>query len=94
MVRDRPLVVNVGFDECNCQVREVAQGVARAVPGNDGHFQREPGPGPALLPREIRPLSDLASEHLPLVTFAATAEIQDALGEMGFFTVPTPGRGG
>jgi nucleoside-diphosphate-sugar epimerase len=79
------LVVNVGSDEWNYQVRDLAEAVARAVPGTTVSVNEHAPPDKRSYRVSFALFRELAPRHQPQVSLdEAVAEIHRGLTAMGF----------
>ena len=81
----RMLVVNVGSDERNHQVRELAEGVAAAVPGTSVSINRAAQPDARSYRVDFSLFRQLAPDHQPRHDLADTiARLVAGMREVGF----------
>lgn len=90
LIRDRDasgelLSVNVGSDDRNYQVKDLAEAVAAAVPGTTVSVNRQAQPDTRSYQVDFSRYAELAPHHLPQVTLAQSiAMLREGLGAMGF----------
>ena len=81
----RFLVVNVGADEANYQVRDLASAVAEAVPGTEAHINTSAPADSRSYRVDFSRFAALAPGHLPEVNLTASIrQLVDGLRAMGF----------
>lgn len=81
----RKLTVNVGSDEWNYQVRDLAQAVAAAVPGTEVSINTNAQPDKRSYRVDFGLYRQLAPEHQPQVSLAQSIEaLREGLRRMGF----------
>jgi nucleoside-diphosphate-sugar epimerase len=68
------LVINVGSDEWNYQVKELAAAVARVIPGVDVHINKDAKPDKRSYRVDFGLFRKLAPEHQPAVSLAESIE--------------------
>jgi nucleoside-diphosphate-sugar epimerase len=79
------LVVNTGSDAWNCQVHELAAGVARIVSGTQVSINREAPPDRRSYRVDFSLFASLAPRHQPLADLDGTIRgLQRGLERMGF----------
>ena len=79
------LMVNVGADEWNYQVRELAEAVAKVIPGVDIWVNPDAGPDRRSYRVSFERFRRLAPDHQPWCQLADTVtELAEALTRMGF----------
>jgi nucleoside-diphosphate-sugar epimerase len=79
------LVVNVGADEWNYQVKDLAEAVAVVVPGTKVSINLAAPPDKRSYRVDFSRYRTLAPGHIPQVTLnQAITELRDGLGRMGF----------
>ena len=86
------LAVNAGRDDWNHQVRDLAEAVARAVPGVDVTVNPDAPPDKRSYRVSFARFRDLAPDHQPAVDLEeAIAELRDGLEGIGFADAALPG---
>lgn len=81
----RYLTVNVGSDDRNYQVRELAERVAAAVPGTEVSINLSAPADSRSYKVDFARFAALAPDHQPIMTLDdSIAELVDGLGAMGF----------
>lgn len=79
------LVVNAGSDAWNCQVRELAEAVGRAIPGVRISINTAAPPDRRSYRVDFSLFRKLAPDHQPSTTLSASIQrLQTGLSEMGF----------
>jgi nucleoside-diphosphate-sugar epimerase len=79
------LAVNVGRDEWNYQVRQLAEAVAAAVPGTTVSINRNAPPDRRSYKVDFSLFKELAADHIPQLTLTKSIErLRDGLRAMGF----------
>ncbi len=79
------LVVNVGADDWNFQVRDLAAAVAAQVPGTTLSINRDAPPDRRSYRVDFSLFRSLAPEYVPVATLAGTiGRLRDGLTAMGF----------
>jgi nucleoside-diphosphate-sugar epimerase len=79
------LVVNVGADVWNCQVRELAEAVARIIPGVNVTINRDALPDKRSYRVDFGLYTSLAPDHQPEHDLSGTiADLRSGLEAMGF----------
>lgn len=76
----RFLVVNTGSNNWNCQVRDLTQGVADAIPGVEFTFNMQAPPDRRSYQADFSLFRELAPDHQPLMDLKTTiAELREGL---------------
>jgi len=79
------LAVNVGADEWNYQVRDLANAVAKAIPGTKVSINTSAPPDKRSYRVDFSLYRSLAPKHLPQVSLKQTIqELKEGLSGMGF----------
>ena len=79
------LVVNVGSNEWNCQVKDLAQAVAQAVPGVEVAINKNAQPDKRSYRVSYDLFKELAPKHQPLSDLKSTiVELKEGLERAGF----------
>ncbi|HEX8125104.1 MAG TPA: SDR family oxidoreductase [Allosphingosinicella sp.] len=81
----REVTVNVGIDEANYQVRDLAEAVARAIPGTDVSINKDAPVDSRSYRVDFGLYKRLAPEHQPQVSLAQSiSRLIEGLGRMKF----------
>ena len=79
------LAVNVGSDEWNYQVKDLAQAVAKVIPGTDISINKDAQPDKRSYRVNFELFRSLAAEHQPAVTLTESInELRNGLEAIGF----------
>ncbi len=79
------LSINAGCDDWNCQVRELADGVAKVIPGVDISVNPDAQPDKRSYRVDFSLFRDLAPDHQPRYSLVAAVEgLKEGLEGMGF----------
>jgi nucleoside-diphosphate-sugar epimerase len=79
------LAVNVGSDEWNCQVRDLAEAVAKVIPGVEISINKEAQPDKRSYKVDFGLYQKLAPDHQPTVSLeTAICGLRDGLKAMNF----------
>lgn len=82
------LIVNAGSDQWNYQVRDLAEAVARHVPGTSVSINKDAQPDKRSYKVDFSLFRSLAPDHQPQVTLDQSIELlRDGLERMGFADV-------